>query len=401
MTVDIAKPSATTPPAATPSAASEPASGGIPSLDSITKRTQLLQQINAVGPKYGVAMATSMMALDKHDLELRKQTMENQLKSIEKTTEMFAGVTDQTGYDEARRLAGTLGAREVAQLPPDVNDPRAQAWLAYKRASAQTQQQRVQDELKKADQAIALYGHHTARMTEERMRGKQTPVQTAAGNIVAFPEFGAPGGTTQTGVPVQPLTQGGQPVRSIESQRMQNEQEQAQSTAFREETKPFQIVRDAYNQVQTASKVNPKNPAASDTALLEGFESMLKTGSRTLKPEELTSWWQQLQKFWESFTKSQALLPQQRKALLDQAAKIYLAAEQVYDQQLSTARERASGTPGVRPHIVAQDIRANTRPYTAADVAAGVAELNADGKRQVTPAQYEQYLRLKGRRKGD
>jgi hypothetical protein len=159
----------------------------------------------------------------------------------------------------------------------------------------------------------------------------------------------------------------------MDALKYQSEQERTLGTEFQKVTEPFTTVRGAYNQILTAKDTNPAHAAAADTAMVYGYMQLVNPNAgvrpgATMNIEQMRSFPEQVQKMYDQVTKpgGEGLTEEQRKTILEHAPKLYRAAEQVYEQQLSTFRQQAAAYPNVRPHIVAPDIRANPASGQAA-----------------------------------
>lgn len=182
-------------PAAPPAASSGAPGFQVPSPDALQRRLQVYRNLMAAGPTIGVPIAKEYMDMDVRELGLRKDALALQQEQLQKANEVLAGITDQTSYDEAKRVLAATGSPEVAQWGPNFDDPTTQARLAYRKAIAQTQQQRVDAQLKAAQQNIDLFGKQvelagkqvdffgkqTERMKEGREATEVFPTPTASG----------------------------------------------------------------------------------------------------------------------------------------------------------------------------------------------------------------------------
>jgi hypothetical protein len=401
------------PPADQPAQPAQPAQQAQPNLPPdmgsgarSAQRAQILEDMQLKYPRVAKHLITPMIALESHLLTQQKGQLDYQKTGMEMIEQSMATVLDQpkdaqpAAYGQYRQALIASGIPGANRLPAEFN-PQQVATFA---TAARDKKTRVAQDL----ELLGKENDAWKNFNEQAKLGEGEYKQDASGFHFFLPKYpgantGLLGGRGSTGGPGAPVTNPvtGQPIRGMEAQQRQIEQEQTLNAAFEKETEPYKNARTAYNQIQAARTSDPKNQLASDTALLNGFQALLQHTGGHMKPEEINSWSDQLQKMAQRISTNQVLDDPQREAIRSQSDKLYRGAEQTYEQQLKTHRERASGFTNVRPGMTAPDIRANARPYTMKDIQTAVQQANADGTRHMTEQQMEQYFQHQGRTRGD
>jgi hypothetical protein len=197
-------------------AAKHPDAQSFPDLEAMTQRFKLYRSLSAAGPNYGAPMAAHMMDLDGKELAMRKGLIELQAESAKRTNEVLAGVKDEAGFEEARRVTAMFSPQEAARMPQTYADPMTKPWLAYRQGLAQTEQQRVETRLKEAEEATKQFTAAT-----ERLKLGEIAIHEGATQNIPYFKYGAPGQAIGQGSGAPPGTIGGLPASAPSKAAMQ------------------------------------------------------------------------------------------------------------------------------------------------------------------------------------
>lgn len=303
-------------------------------------------------------------------LDLRSKLQTQQLTMREKVAEAIAsellGATNQESYDVARQNVARISPQWAAALPQTYSKEAVQPFIdralsAKEMLTARTEQAKIQ---------VLLRGQDVDMLKLQQQGGKLHYEKDAQGNIVAVPEYA--GGTG--GVQSRPvLGPDGQPIKSLEGQKLTADQQKTirtQEGELRNHVdvllKDYYAVRDAIGRIE-ASGAEPS--AAGDLALITAFMKMLDptTGVRDVEFKNAATaggFLEQIKARFGYVESGERLSDDMRKDLLTRSRKLYEQYEKDYGQVKQQYRDLTTRLGGDPANVVLETSSTAAKPST-------------------------------------
>lgn len=303
-------------------------------------------------------------------LDTRYKVQERVLSMQEKKMAAFGqilqGATDQASWDQAREQIRQVDPQAAARMSPFFSAEERDRWVMQAQSVKDSLTQRL--EARKLD--VLLRGQDIDIAKIQRQGGELSYQTDANGNIVAVPKYAGDTGGVQSR-PV--LGSDGQPIRSLEGQRLTADQQKhiaGQEGQLRTHLdtllKPYYEVRDAIGRIESAGE---PSSAAGDLALITAFMKMLDptTGVRDVEFRNAATaggFVDQIKAQIARVTSGERLSEDMRKDLMTRARKLYEQYEKDYGQVKQQYRDLTTRLGGNPANVVLESGSTAAQPST-------------------------------------